>query len=499
FAYHSGYTAAAVNEVVVAGSSLVTIALEPGQTLAITNITQSPPLTTAQINAAGINVSDPVNNVVVNFTVALQIGTVVTPYVEIPMNPPPGSSYSFSGTAVATGAPSLPGGSVSFSATINQTPYGPQETWIIIPGAVTALKQFFEVSMYLVNNAVAPVPSDVQVQGLDATLGLPAGLGLPDLDGQPQSLTQYLGTLDAGSSTQATWIIRGDEPGTYLLSGSSSGDLHAFGMFSNTLNATATGRPFDVVLPRLRLDFITPQAVTAGVQFMPDFGVLVTNEGVATANLVRVSLKVDQLINCHPCLTQPSGTTAVVDGMGDIIELIAVLGDIEPGQSGLAEFCLIAEVTGQVINVETSIWSSATPSPSVTVSPSYPGNDQSCAIYSGIGEPPNAVALNVGYPGQLGEVLIDAPTHVGGSLVLAAGVYYEGIQPAEVFPGIWVGAGLAVVTLPPVAVHPQGNHFFFDVVPGYRDFSFLLQGVIVSPATPASYCATAAHEFRVRQ
>ena len=31
----------------------------------------------------------------------------------------------------------------------------------------------------------------------------------------------------------------------------------------------------------------------------------------------------------------------------------------------------------------------------------------------------------------------------------------------------------------------------------YQDFAFIVQGVIVSPATAGSYCATDAHEFRV--
>ncbi|MCA9320806.1 MAG: hypothetical protein KDB53_08730, partial [Planctomycetes bacterium] len=157
FAYRPGYVAQAISADVVVGGPPVTILLDPGQTLQVSQISQVQ-LTTAEIMARGINVNDPVNNVIVDFTVVLNVGPpIVLPNQEIPSNPAPGAVYSVGGIC------SCGGQSVAVSGTFVPNAYGETQSWILIPGSAMALKQFFEVTAYVVNNAVAPLPQDVQI------------------------------------------------------------------------------------------------------------------------------------------------------------------------------------------------------------------------------------------------------------------------------------------------------------------------------------------------
>ena len=90
FAYRAGYVAAAGAFDVAEGESTIEVRLRAGATLAVQQIV-SEPLSSQQILERGIDMEDPVNNVVFDFTVALAIGPpLVVPNVELPLAPPPG-------------------------------------------------------------------------------------------------------------------------------------------------------------------------------------------------------------------------------------------------------------------------------------------------------------------------------------------------------------------------------------------------------------------------
>lgn len=521
FAYHPGFIAKEVNATITSGATLVVVPLDPGQTLAVTQIT-STPLTTSEALARGINPTTVANNVIYDFVVAMQIGPpIVVPSVPIP--PAPGPIFTFN-------APTAGGGTVAVtfeyhpSPAPNIPPYR-TETWIIIPGRVSALKQFFEVSMYVRNQAVTPIgqEADVRIENTTCTLAnginLPSGLGLPDLNGVPQSLVQSLGTINAGESKQATWVIRGDDPGTYALQGSATGDLYAFTNLVTTLNANATSDTFNVVLPQLRLTFQTPSAVTAGQPFAPPFRVYVTNEQVVTASYVRVALKVNQLVNCHLAAIQPPSASCPTQGpvtftydsqTNELIMAEVLIGDIAPGETKCAEFVLISDVTGVVLQTVTQVWQSTQASPPVVVAGGYTGTGQDFVMTTAV--PPTPLNgetikfLTVNNPFQ---IHLESPqgTYDGMPFVLAVEMIQPG-QPPSLAPHLFLDFGAVILyngyVNPGFFVPPGGITYQFTVIPGFEGLSLILQAIMfdgtgngVIGAT--HFVATDAHELRFIQ
>jgi hypothetical protein len=381
FAYRTGYVAAAGTFEVPLGASDIEIRLAAGQTLAVAQVI-SEPLGTQEILDRGVDVSDPVNNTIYDFVVALQIGPpLVLRNVELPIVQPTSGSVTFSGVSYlpdgggggSGGGGGYGGGGAIITGRFDYNAFGRTETWIVIPGEVWALKQFFEVKTYVFNNAAAPNPEDVQLRDVTADLDLPPGIGLPELDGSPQQLTQSLPDLDAQEGAEAVWVIRGDLPGSYGLNGLVTADLFAFQAFQTALAALAVSDPFEVTLPRLRCEFLTPGQVLAGAAF--DFGVLVTNEASAPAQLVRVILEQANLVHCTLAGTEPLQSPAVTfdyDGGGAVLRATYTLGDIAPGESGLALFKLVSDVSGSVVQVEAVSGCSSAPSPGVEVVPEPP-------------------------------------------------------------------------------------------------------------------------------
>ena len=101
------FAAAAAFEV-LAGDSTIELRLRPGATLAVQQIV-SEPLSSAEIIARGIDIQDPLNNTVFDFTVAMQIGPpIIVPSVEVPIDPPPGTIFEFETTAYVSGGGSGP-------------------------------------------------------------------------------------------------------------------------------------------------------------------------------------------------------------------------------------------------------------------------------------------------------------------------------------------------------------------------------------------------------
>ena len=525
FAYHPAYVAQAISVPVSGSQSSATMLLEPGNTLSVASVTTQP-LSTAEIIARGVSISDPVNNVLVDFVVAMRIVPgaptfpVVLPSVEIPNNPPAGTSYGVSGLCfcgngvgnsggggggivAGSGGVGGVGGGYWVSGTVTATPHGNTGSWIIIPGTVTILKQFYEVIAFISNDAVAPAPEDIQLQNVDVTLALPSGLGLPDLNGQAQSLTASLGTLDAGESASANWIVRGDLPGSYTLAASSSADLVAFGSVISSVNASALSGSFEVTLPQVRLGFITPSNVVTGQPFL--FGVSVTNEQVVDAQLVRVGLDVPNLVNCSVDPVQPSGTALIFDASNQIVGVEAALGDIPPGESRLAEFSLISALTGVVAEVRTTVSAAPVPKPNVVVAALYPGNDGDFRLRSGVQEPVNDLPVKVAHPGQNIELLFESPA---GSLVgqpfavvmqPKSSINFSGLP----FPRIWVDFGPGFVFLIDglsngnLLLPSDGFRLQGPALPALAGQQLMVQGVAIDPLDPSSLGISDAHELRI--
>jgi len=85
------------------------------------------------------------------------------------------------------------------------------------------LKEFYDVDLTIINNA----DDDFSIQNSQAVLTLPDGLSLADTD-RKENLTQIMGNkgVIGGKETEhASWIVRGDKPGSYDLSAEFTGVL----------------------------------------------------------------------------------------------------------------------------------------------------------------------------------------------------------------------------------------------------------------------------------
>jgi uncharacterized repeat protein (TIGR01451 family) len=317
----------------------VVLRLAPGQTLEVTKVTARP-LTLAEIQQRGVNLSDPSNYAVYDFTLYLKIGAISVPNVVVPVTPA-------GGVVTGGGMFSAPGGingTVNIQWVFNPTTH--TETWIIIPGDVRILKQFWDASVFVRNNS-----DTVVVNNLTATLeGPPDGLSLPELDGSAQPLTKSLGTLLPHEEKQASWVLRGDKAGTYRLTGRANGDIQIGGTTVPLVSALESGA-FNVVLPKVGLTFETPAYVQAGQEFI--IGINVANEVPVDLHGVGVNIKTSKLVNC---VLAPGETAS------------HYIGTIPVGQTGRTTFRFTSLVTGYVQEVR-AVVSPLPVEPDITVVP----------------------------------------------------------------------------------------------------------------------------------
>ncbi len=85
------------------------------------------------------------------------------------------------------------------------------------------LKEFYDVDLTIINNA----DDDFSIQNSKAVLNLPDGLSLADTY-REENLTQIMGNkgvIGSKETEHASWIIRGDKPGSYDLSAEFTGVL----------------------------------------------------------------------------------------------------------------------------------------------------------------------------------------------------------------------------------------------------------------------------------
>ncbi|NOV00234.1 carboxypeptidase-like regulatory domain-containing protein [Paenibacillus planticolens] len=99
----------------------------------------------------------------------------------------------------------------------------PSVAYLIIPGEVRSLKEFFMVELVLWNS----FSSAFSLDNATATLSLPEGLSLAPT-ATSQSLDIHLGSIPGSLETHATWILRGDLKGEYKVSADFEAQLSVF-------------------------------------------------------------------------------------------------------------------------------------------------------------------------------------------------------------------------------------------------------------------------------
>ncbi|HEV3093511.1 MAG TPA: carboxypeptidase regulatory-like domain-containing protein [Solirubrobacteraceae bacterium] len=233
YAWAQGYQVATGTVTVSGGTGSGTVNLVPGQVASAT--LTSTRLTLSQIQALGIDTSDPNNQNVYQFQAALKFppsygggggggGGGGSPdlcgYVNGNGQFVGSTGTCGGGSATCTNAMCFGRGWTAVPIMVNGEP---MIEWLTIAGQVSVLKQFFAVDMVIQNLAGSPVELD----NGSATLNLPDGLSLAPT-ATPQSATQSVGTIAAGQSAAVEWIVRGDTPGSYYFSADYHGTLQPF-------------------------------------------------------------------------------------------------------------------------------------------------------------------------------------------------------------------------------------------------------------------------------
>ena len=88
---------------------------------------------------------------------------------------------------------------------------------LAMPAEASFLKQFYDVTLYVTNNAESKFP----LIGCEASLNVPSGLSIV-------SSTPISSIISGGGTASASWIVRGEAPGEYNISADFSGTLDVF-------------------------------------------------------------------------------------------------------------------------------------------------------------------------------------------------------------------------------------------------------------------------------
>ena len=244
YAYGSGYQPA-VGHVTVGsdGSGEATIALEGG---AIGSSTlKAHEMTLAEIEAAGIDVSDPANQNVYEFEVRLAFLPEPEEYATLHCYINENGEFVGScggggagggggggwggwgaGGGGGGGGPGcsphrcVGGGLVAEPSIVDGHPI---IQWLILRGKATVLKQFFEVTQVVQNLSSEPFRFGPGT----ATLDIPPGMSLAPT-ATPQAATQSVPEISGEGSAETDWIVRGDQAGLYPLSANYHSQLEPF-------------------------------------------------------------------------------------------------------------------------------------------------------------------------------------------------------------------------------------------------------------------------------
>jgi PKD domain/Carboxypeptidase regulatory-like domain len=247
YAWASGYQPAVGHADIAEGAGEATVTLSSGALAAST--LKSHEMTLKEIEAAGIDTSDPANQRVFEFEVRLAFVESAEPAREIThcyIN----AEGHFVGSCVASGGPgsycttdscywswgasggggggsSEGGGANDGCCEVVAVPKivegHPLIQWLILRGKATILKQLFAVTMVTQNLS----PEPFKLTKGSATLNLPPGLSLAPT-AAPQSLEQPVPDIPGMGSATTEWVVRGDEEGEYNLSADYHGTLEPF-------------------------------------------------------------------------------------------------------------------------------------------------------------------------------------------------------------------------------------------------------------------------------
>lgn len=222
------------------------ITVEPNQTVDLTlymakkNIVAGTldvkEMTLDEIIEAGIDIRDPANQQVYEFTIQLTYGSYSDKFKVMTNSSGAILSEPQKVTIVDSAGPQ----NVTRNIVIAAAP-APTVTWkgqevkvptvvvLDLPGTASWLKDFFDVRLTVINQADEAFYLDDCV----ATLNVPDGLTLLDTNRTTASPVVSMGTIQGQHQHSAEWILRGDRAGSYDLTADFTSILREFGVTVN--------------------------------------------------------------------------------------------------------------------------------------------------------------------------------------------------------------------------------------------------------------------------
>lgn len=246
-------------------------------------------MTLDEIIAAGIDIREPANQQVYEFTIQLTYGTysdkfkVVTNSAGTILSDPKKATITDSSGPRDIVITAAPAPTVTWNGTEVKVP-----TVVILdlPGTASWLKDFFDVRLTVLNQA----RDEFFLDECSATLNVPAGLTLLDTNRTSSSPVVSMGTIQGMHQKSAEWILRGDKPGTYNLSADFTSILREFGvtidaefLASRPIEVRDAGASGDLVLEVIAENMIvgdTDGALRVGIR----------NDGTKAYNMVNLDL-----------------------------------------------------------------------------------------------------------------------------------------------------------------------------------------------------------------
>jgi fibronectin type 3 domain-containing protein/PKD repeat protein len=186
-------------------------------------------MTFDEIIAAGIDISDPANQLIVEFKVHLFYDEEVIP-VSFPYNPTTntGGKGILIGDTYVWIAPIRGGGPTGEGWGGGPTmPESYALGYIAIPANASILKDFYNVDLTIINNAA----SEFKMLDNRVTLNVPSGLTIMDTPAASSTATVEIDEIPGQSKKTITWILRGDAVGSYEISADYTGTLAEFNAF----------------------------------------------------------------------------------------------------------------------------------------------------------------------------------------------------------------------------------------------------------------------------
>ncbi len=215
--YKKGYMPKS-QSVTIGNNTSVPVIVTLKQEELITGKLTSRPLELGEIIDSGIDISDPDNQFVFEYSVDLYYsddGSTKTWTFALNSKGEPVGRGSTKYNMHCPGSDGSSGGSsyvYSAKGILDEKGKIIGVAILRVNTQISWLKEFFEVELTVYNNA----GEEFSIENSYATLNLPDGLSLADT-ARNEKITQKMGTIEGGKNAFVSWIVRGDKKGEYYL------------------------------------------------------------------------------------------------------------------------------------------------------------------------------------------------------------------------------------------------------------------------------------------